>query len=161
MGGVHFLITLLCSSDSVERERETDYIAGIVRSITEPLLVMGDLNTLSSHDDTFYVECGLAHTLAQDDKLKKKFMRGGMLNYKPMQTLLDAGLSDAGHDKGLTFQYSVPTSINQDHMHAACLRLDYVLVNESLRKRGPAASIIRDAHVDWLSDHYPIQCQWA
>lgn len=161
---VHILITHLCSSDSVERERETDYIAGIVRSITEPLLVMGDLNTLSPLDDTYYMECSLVHTLAQDDKLTKKFMRCGRLNYNPMQTLLDAGLSDAGHDsgqeRGLTFQYSVPTSVNQDHMHAACLRLDYVLVNESLRKRGPAASIIRDTHVDFLSDHYPIKCQW-
>ncbi|WP_245640106.1 endonuclease/exonuclease/phosphatase family protein [Paenibacillus dakarensis] len=162
---VHFLITHLCPSDSLKRERETEYIAGIVRSITEPLLVMGDLNTLSPHDEPFYMECGIAHTLAQEDRLRKKFMHGGMINYKPMQILLDAGLSDAGHHSGqereLPFQYSVPTSVNQDHMHAACLRLDYVLVNESLRKRGPAASIVRDAHVDGLSDHYPIRCEWS
>ncbi|MDF2658012.1 MAG: hypothetical protein K0Q94_803 [Paenibacillus sp.] len=157
--GVHFLITHLCSSDSMEREREADYIANTVSRISEPLLVMGDLNTLSPHDDGYYKEYGLLETLESDDKLSRKFVVRGKLNYRPMQILLDAGLSDTGH--GADFQFSVPTSMNRDQMHAARMRLDYVLVNDALRKKHPVSSIIRDEKVEELSDHCPVRCEWT
>jgi endonuclease/exonuclease/phosphatase family metal-dependent hydrolase len=41
-------------------------------------------------------------------------------------------------------------------MHAAQLRLDYILANEQLLKNKPQVRILHEGEVDSLSDHYPI-----
>ncbi|GAA3405825.1 hypothetical protein ACFFNY_30080 [Paenibacillus hodogayensis] len=45
--------------------------------------------------------------------------------------------------------------------HAARLRLDYVLINEPLRRRGAVSSIVHDDAMEQLSDHYPVRCGWS
>jgi len=159
IGGIHYLITHLSSADSTKREQEAAMITQWVEGIDEPLVVMGDLNTLSPYDHSVYEQGGLYHSLIDNEKLARKFIKNGSFNYNPMHILLGAGLADTGCTGG--FEHSVPTAFNQDAMHAAKLRLDYILVNDTLMKRGAKSRIIRDAEVDGLSDHYPILCEWS
>lgn len=156
---VHFLITHLSPQSSVNREKEAIIISDIIKNIKAPLMVMGDLNTLSPLDADHYRKSDLYSALSHDVSLKDKFINNGRINYQPMETLLDAGLIDVGFSE--TFQWSVPTLINDDKMHAAAMRLDYFLANKSLFDRKPSARIIHNHEVDQLSDHYPIECVWS
>jgi exonuclease III len=53
--------------------------------------------------------------------------------------------------------YSVPTLINADAMHAAEMRLDYALASRALSDACAASSwLARDRESEQLSDHYPL-----
>ncbi|UVI31671.1 endonuclease/exonuclease/phosphatase family protein [Paenibacillus spongiae] len=151
-------VTHLSSADSLHREREAALIIEEISTCCGPVIVMGDLNTLSPLDKAHYDHAGIPEKLSQDDRLSRKFMAQGEINYRPMEVLLEAGLVDAGAGSG--FQHSVPTKYNEDPMHADRLRLDYMLINEALLNHKPMARIIRDPEVELLSDHYPVECWW-
>ncbi|MEF2245243.1 endonuclease/exonuclease/phosphatase family protein [Paenibacillus sp. IITD108] len=158
--GINIMITHLSPAESVSREKEAALIAAhMVNMQNEPALLMGDMNTLSAHDSRYYTEANMLQLLNGNEKLSLKFCHHGTINYKPMQILLDSGLTDVGTSHG--FQHSVPTQMNEDAMHAAKLRLDYVLINKALLQRNPAASICYDQETDLISDHYPIVCTWS
>lgn len=159
IGGIQYVITHLCSADSGRREQEARVIAQRVAGMDEPLVVMGDLNTLSPYDHPAYEQVGLVDSLVNEEKLARKFLKNGFFNYKPMQLLLEAGLADTGCIG--SFEHSVPTACNKDAMHAAKLRLDYILVNHALMKRGASSRIVRNDEVEELSDHYPVVCLWT
>jgi len=158
--GINIMITHLSPAESVSREKEAASIAALMAGMQdEPAMLMGDMNTLSAHDSGHYMEADMLQLLNGNVKLSRKFCHNGTINYKPMQILLDSGLTDVGTSPG--FQHSVPTQMNEDAMHAAKLRLDYVLVNQVLLQQNPAASICYDQETDLISDHYPIVCSWS
>lgn len=158
--GVHYIITHLTPKSSRDREYEAHNLAQLVSTIREPVLLMGDLNTLSPLDQEWHTSTGLLHILGNNPALSRKFLnekRG--INYRPMQTLLDAGLVDlcAGGSR----RASVPTAANKDAAHAANMRLDYIMANQIfLEERQPAATILQDDPLPTLSDHYPVTCEW-
>jgi endonuclease/exonuclease/phosphatase family metal-dependent hydrolase len=45
-------------------------------------------------------------------------------------------------------------------MHAAHLRLDYILANKHFFKNNPKVRILHEGDVNYLSDHYPVECTW-
>lgn len=156
--GIHVVITHLSPRDATDREQEAARIAGLVEDIEGPLLLMGDLNTLSPLDRESHLETGLAGLLGRDALLRRKFLDDrGEINYRPMQTLLDAGLVDLNPDHTPT----VPTASNTDRAHATPMRLDYILGNQAfLTGRHPVASVLQDSPLPHLSDHFPVMCQW-
>lgn len=157
INGVHFLLTHMSPEDSRHREQEAAEIARRLHHITEPAVVMGDLNTLSPADREHYERVGLPQRLNAKPSLLRKYMVDGQINFRPMEILLEAGLKDTYEG---AFQYSVPTRINGDPMHAAGVRLDYILANVALQALRPQSRIVRDEEVDTLSDHYPVECWW-
>jgi endonuclease/exonuclease/phosphatase family metal-dependent hydrolase len=73
-----------------------------------------------------------------------------------MQRLLDAGLTDLG--AAVEERHAVPTAVNADKMHAARMRLDYMLANAALAPAAGPARPLHTADTDRLSGHYPIEC---
>lgn len=155
-GGIHFVTTHLSPRDSMLREHEAAALAGAIR-VSEPLLLAGDLNTLSPLDRGLHAAAGLRDLFANDEGLARKFLRNGAINYRPMQILMDSGLHDLGPLGAAAF--TVPTPLNQDPMHVARMRLDYFMANTAMLRLTPRASIIHDRGVEMLSDHYPIECE--
>lgn len=155
--GIHFIVTHLSPFESTIRERETEKIAEYIQSIKEPLLVMGDLNTLSPLDQDFHKERGTKEKMINRKFTNRQHIVDGKINYQPMQTLLDAGLMDVGF-RG-TFDYSMPTKITSYPKDPIYLRIDYMLANAALMDFKPRAEIIRGADVEAISDHFPIQCK--
>ena len=113
------------------------------------------------------------------DDTESEAPAGGLawvIDYTPMQVLLDGGMVDAGYatsaaaaaqqsvnaggplaDAVGQSNHSVPTLINADAMHAAAMRLDYALVNRPLAEHCAIRSwLARDAETELLSDHYPL-----
>lgn len=157
-GGVHFCLTHLSPRSSVAREAEARALAERTGRVREPLLLMGDLNTLSPLDRDIYARTKLLDVVKRNDKLFAKFAANDELNYEPMNVLLNSGLADIGCAE--TFRHSVPTRVNLDKMHAAPMRIDYMLANRPLLDLKPTAVILQDGELDYLSDHYPIECRW-
>jgi len=162
--GVALCVTHLNPHDVRRRADEARAIVKrMVTDATAPVMLLGDLNTLSSLDREAHVAADLPARIRGGPyakQLGKKFLDHARkrVDYTPMQVLLDAPLRDVGSGGG----HSVPTSINADHMHFATLRLDYCLVNEPMlqscggQRDDLRATLVRDQRTEKLSDHYPL-----
>lgn len=159
IANIHFIVAHLSPFTGEHRERETNYIAEYTKSIDGPLIVMGDLNTLSPLDKVHYDEMELLERLSATERGRECHMKNGEINYQPMQTLLDAGLHDVGRVDQL--DYSMPTKVHANYKKRRYVRLDYVLVNDQLLEKKPSAQIIRNSEVEYISDHYPIECEFS
>jgi len=159
----HFIVTHLCPFEAAYRELETGYIANYIQDIKDPLIVMGDLNTLSPLDKTYYEREEVLGKIKSRERVSLQHTYKGKLNYLPMETLLDAGLYDINHEE--VIDYSAPTQINgegvlfEENESKVYVRIDYVLANKPMLDKQPNAKIIRK-ELAMISDHYPIECQF-
>lgn len=169
--GIHFLVCHLSPRDSLTRLKECEEIIRIARGLSEdgvPLVLLGDLNSLSPRDAQHHGE--LVQRFRGDQRLARKFLRVAngteFLDYRPIE-LLESSLTDmylgvgAEEESDCSEQATVPTRIHTDDMHAAKMRLDYILVNSILASKtlhASKAAPVRDRETDWLSDHYPVSC---
>ncbi|PAV31226.1 hypothetical protein CIL05_00790 [Virgibacillus profundi] len=151
---INFIITHLTPFESKFRELEAESLATYIETIKEPLVVMGDLNTLSPFDKAYYDIEKISASKFQN----RQHIRNGAINFRPMQILLDAGLLDVNMSEKL--DYSMPTKIKGELKDPSYVRIDYILVNPILQQRNPVAKIIHHQDVSTLSDHYPIECKW-
>lgn len=157
IGHLHFIITHLSPASSEHRERETVFIGDYVKEIAEPLILMGDLNTLSPLDKEHYEKINLFEKLNETEHGRKCHLKEGAINYQPMQTLLEAGLHDVGEYQKL--DHSMPTKVHENYKQRRHVRIDYVLVNEQLLNKKLKARVIRTAELEKVSDHYPVECE--
>lgn len=155
--GIHFIIVHLTPFSSSSREEETVWIANYVKEIDEPFIVMGDFNSLSQHDHQQYEEQKVFEKLLQHDVLYTQHTKDGAINYRPMDILYEAGLSDVMRSD--PFDYTMPTEIKGKKDNPLFLRIDYILVNEKLIEKVKEKGIIKDAATHVMSDHYPIYCE--
>ena len=158
------LVTHLSPFTASRRLEEAKRIVNIFSELKEDnrrLLLVGDLNTLSSSDS---ISNHGIRILAKDPKLKKKFLNdedkdGLSIDFRPMHTLLENLV-----DIGKTNDYSVPTAIIEDKMHAMEMRLDYCLASKPFLEvyNGKAcAETIKSIETRELSDHYPLEITFS
>jgi endonuclease/exonuclease/phosphatase family metal-dependent hydrolase len=167
--GIHFFIAHLNAHNSTAREGETTYLGTLVRRVTAPVVVMGDMNTLSPLDDK-----KLQSMVAEDQPLlhalfslpcyramRRKFLQGPQFkrfNYKPMINLLEAGLVDASSMRVPTEPTNIPCD-QASYCDCPHLRLDYMLVSTQFAAMDlpPTAHVVIDDRTKMLSDHFPIE----
>ena len=98
--GVHFVVTHLNSHDVRKREIETRLIAEEVKKYeAEPLVLMGDMNSLSPFDKQLHIRQNLQTLLERDGPdwrhLASRYLTPRLkIAYQPVQNLLDAGLQE-------------------------------------------------------------------
>jgi endonuclease/exonuclease/phosphatase family metal-dependent hydrolase len=154
---VHYVIAHLTPVSAAARVLEADALVRLIRDVAAPTFIMGDMNTLSPLDREEHEVHDLKSALRASPKLAEKFLdRAKRINYEPMRRLLDAGLVDVCHARG----HSVPTPGTEDIMHAAPMRLDYILANDAAMQFSPRARIVAESATSTLSDHYPVECLW-
>ena len=157
VGQVHFVVAHLTPKRAHERLAEASALLRMTGQVAEPLFLMGDLNALSPLDKPHHDDERLAKKLRSTDSLQAKFLRDdGTIDYDAMQMLLDSGFVDVTVPGG----HTVPTKIVDDEMHAAPMRLDYILANQAAGELRPSGSIVADSENHDLSDHFPVECEW-
>ena len=155
-GGIEVMCYHGAPSGPAQRNHEAEQIAARVRLRgrrpgAPPLVLAGDLNMLSPADREHY---GGLSTFS--GRLRRKFFDGDarLPSYRAFELLLAAGLVDAAHPPGhrtAALQRTVP-ALHADAMHAAPMRLDYVLV------AGAAAGMRCRVKRSFISDHHPLVC---
>ncbi|MEY2654966.1 MAG: hypothetical protein RLZZ524_1994 [Pseudomonadota bacterium] len=155
LGDLHVWIAHLSPVDATRRLIEADWIARAATALDAPLLLVGDLNTLSPLDEDAHRALGLRERLQADAILRRKFLRpDGEIDLAPMQALHAAGLVEL-RAPGIV-QTSVPTPWNRDPAHAVPMRLDHALAHARLLPRRPRAHIADGPDTALLSDHRPL-----
>jgi len=143
------------------RRKEVQAIIDYAEKLhSEPLVLMGDLNSLSSADAAVHRHAQLLEeVLLAQPKLRKKFLDAKKhVDYEPVEMLYRAGFVDPGRAVGAADSTTVPTSVNVDDAHATRMRLDYVMLGPGLAQRAHGARAItaRDRFTDCISDHFPV-----
>jgi endonuclease/exonuclease/phosphatase family metal-dependent hydrolase len=160
IGALQIWVAHLAPTDAVQRGRECAWLTEQLRGVDAPLLLAGDLNTLSPLDADAHARTALLPALQASAVLRRKFLTPqGAIDHRPMQTLLDAGLHDL-RAPGQP-QTSVPTPLNRDPAHAVPMRLDYLLANAAFMRFDPVGQIESGDEVSMLSDHRPVVAQWC
>ncbi|MNY07769.1 Endonuclease/Exonuclease/phosphatase family protein [compost metagenome] len=103
----------------------------------EKLMVMGDLNSFAATDSLLYREKGY----------KRRF---GVV-----QLILDQGLTDAYCFKHKAKEFSYPTKKYENGIKQYG-RLDYIFLNDAIKKDCLDIRIVKDEVTGQLSDHYPL-----
>lgn len=147
-----FCLIHLDPHSSEKRVSEVKHISNTLSPyMDKPVLILGDFNTLSPTDN--YTEDSLK-TLYDNRQTRKKFFRSSQIDYRPFTHLT---VSDTYFDLGKANDFSVPTPVNADFMHATKLRLDYIMGNEHARRASlSAAAVLNNEETSVLSDHFPI-----
>ncbi|KAJ3052430.1 hypothetical protein HK097_006273 [Rhizophlyctis rosea] len=161
---LNILLTHLNPFHATARKKECEQIVATIQSSphsNEEWLVMGDLNSLSRLDESSYNASNIVTTLTQTDKLSQKFLTEDhtAVDYAPLDTLMiDGELRDLSSSRNQLghLDYSVPTLLDVDDMHATHMRLDYVFGNESIANKVSRCGVLRNEETGILSDHYPV-----
>ena len=165
MQGLHLLVTHLTPYDIASRHAEVEVILTYANDMLKrglPVLLMGDLNALSPLDQSTHNHHELCTTvLCRAQKLRRKFLTPERaIDYTTLQLLLEAGFHDAG--AAVANSTSVPTAVGTDAMHAAAMRLDYILMSpgvEALLSEPAAVYTVRDRLTEHISDHLPVRVE--
>lgn len=173
---VHLLATHLTPHSTIRRREEARRLVALVQRLEgegfganrQAVILAGDLNTLSPLDKEDHA--ALVPILLSNPRLRAKFLvpghteTQGEIDYMPMRILL-AELVDVAvaHDKRRKPHPTVPTALHVDKLHAAPMRIDYILFNDAAAAHilSPTGEILevnalRDAFTDSASDHYPL-----
>jgi endonuclease/exonuclease/phosphatase family metal-dependent hydrolase len=173
---VNYIVVHLNAHDSEKREAEVALVLKIALAVgNEPVLIMGDLNTLSPLDQSWHKEEGILENLsvrAPTDRLRKKFTKSSPdgaaeLNYRPMQMFLDGGFTDLcvwssalNDDRHQRCRYTEPTQLSGQEEHLK-IRVDFMLANDAFLRRSPSSEVLHNEITGQLSDHYPIRTKWV
>src|SRR4030042_6741724 len=114
-------------------------------------ILTGDMNSLSDKD-SYNEEIIKNFNEAQ----MNKFTRNGKFCFDVIKKIISSGYLDSAlifNRKTIT---TVPTGVKQDEAHLTDMRLDYIFISDSLKKKVKNYSVVKDDLTDRASDHYPV-----
>lgn len=153
----HFYVTHLEPNDYNNRKLEIEIIKNEIGQIpaAEKILVMGDLNNMSPQDSLAYQndEKMRLVRLSEANNPAVHILNNGKIDYYVLQTMFDFNFHDTWKLFHTGYEKSAPTKVKT---HNNYTRIDYILVNETLKPDCLDAYLIKDGVTDKLSDHYPM-----
>ena len=159
---LHIIITHLDPHSAENRFEEAHHVDRQSRE-HDRLILMGDMNALSSFDQSHYEEENLLGLLKRDPKLADKFLflkegaNESEIDYRVMDKFYEEGrLQDLDAQLRDDFGQTVPSASNDDKLHAAPMRLDYILATSDMAASCRAARIDVTEATERISDHYPV-----
>lgn len=175
---IHYLIVHLTHKSVAGRDDEISELIEIIQKISEPLIVMGDMNIVSPLDAEFHTD-EIRRAMFQNVALRLHFMSGHetiesikdgtveflgkwSIDYRPMQRLLDIGLIDLCKESLDRYTVSAPTNIpDKGKAPLPPVRIDFIFANYQLSLLKPRARVLTSSDLDNISDHYPVECSWT
>lgn len=149
LGEISFIGAHLTPYAEDLRLPEIDLLAKQQKNYPNKVLI-GDMNSLSPHDGYNENIIGSFNGMQL-----KKFTTNGKLRFDAINKIMSYGYADTALIFNKQKEYTAPTSINEYHAHFN-MRLDYIFVSESLKKKVTNYSVIKNPLTDKASDHYPV-----
>lgn len=156
INNVHVFVVHFSPFSYVKRQSEMQEILARVSLIpkNEPIVIMGDFNSLSVDDSVRYDAKFLEREINTEKKRSiVRNLNNGQIDYSVTNMIRNAGFIDALYIKDRTFRHTIPT---KKYAGGKEKRIDYVWVNKALAKKVMKTEVLYDAVTDHLSDHYPI-----
>jgi endonuclease/exonuclease/phosphatase family metal-dependent hydrolase len=138
----------LCPFSAQMRLAEAEILAYEAKE-DECVLLMGDLNALSSLDDT-------REALSAMSPQRRARHRGttGQADTRALEVLMAAGFADLA-DRSGTREFTYPTALREE-LNKPRIRIDYILATAPLADRATQFSVMRGATAERASDHYAV-----
>lgn len=157
--GYHLIATHFSPHRYRKRQEEAQNILARAAYIPrkDKVIILGDLNSYAPSDSAVYAASGkLAYWMERDKTVSHmENLNQGNFDYSTITSFMDAGYTDTYRLWHNTFQATCPTTYYANP-NATFARIDYILVNRSLRNKCVEGGILKDAVTDTLSDHYPV-----
>ncbi len=162
--GLHIFVIHFSPFSYKKRLEEVENIIAQTKELNpkEPILIMGDFNSLSQSDSQHYDDKVLASMKEQE--LKREIVRNlnqGKIDYSVLGKLENAGFYDSYKVLNKTFESSVPTYKTGEAKIKASnagigKRIDFLWVNQAAKSMLTKSIILKNAKTDIISDHYPV-----
>lgn len=120
----------------------------------EPILIMGDFNSLDRSDDLHYDKQMIEGMRKRETELAHiRNLNDDNIDYTVMDQLIKAGFRDTHWITNKTFKHSVPTKkLGSSNFR----RIDFMWVNQVMAEKVVKSDIIHDENTHIMSDHYPV-----
>ena len=148
------------------RHREVDLLIKTLKKHkpNEPILLVGDFNTFSKHDEKYYDQTPdiIPFFRRLDQRWKSnRNLRDDQLDYTHLNKFENAGYIDLIAERRAKFMGTFPTKLRLDEDNGPARRLDYFFANKELSKRCKLAKYLINPKTDLLSDHYPAIAEFS
>lgn len=161
--GIHIFVIHLSPHNLAKRLEEVQAILAHANDLPqkEPILIMGDFNSLSADDSVYYGIDKLESMKAQEKKHNHiRNLNNGKIDYTVLGNFKSAGYMDSFKVLNFDFESSVPTLKSGEAKikttkAMAGSRIDYILINKAAQKILLKSAIIKNDQTDIISDHYP------
>lgn len=162
--GIHIFVIHFSPFNYKKRLQEVTNIIAQAKEIpaNEPIVIMGDFNSLSGTDDKHYDQQMVEGMRAQEKKHDHiRNLNSGMPDYSVLNKLEEAGFIDTYWLTNKNFTGTVPTFKDgngkiKNSNTGQQKRIDYIWCNETASKYITKSVVIKDELTHYISDHYPM-----
>lgn len=162
--GIHLFIIHFSPFSYQKRLEEVTNIIAQAQEIPEdePILIMGDFNSLAGSDSEEYDDKVLRSMQAREDKHDHvRNLNDGQIDYTVLGKLEEAGFKDSYKLLTAEFSGSVPTYKNgngeiKSSNTGVPKRIDFLWCNATAASYVTKSIILKNELTDVISDHYPV-----
>lgn len=152
---IHFFVIHLSPHVLTKRQEEIRTIVAHANMLPqdEPILIMGDFNSLDRSDSAQYNEKTLENM--RDVEKRRPNIRNlnkGEIDYSVMEYLTTNGFIDTFL---LTNKNFIP-SVSTKKYGTPSKRIDFIWANKVAAEKVISETIVHDKYTDVMSDHYPV-----
>lgn len=162
--GVHIFVIHFSPFNYKKRLQEVTNIIAQTKELPadEPILIMGDFNSLSAADSANYDQQmieGMREREKKQDHIRN--LNNNLIDYSVLNKLEEAGFIDTYWLTNKNFTGTVPTFKDgngkiKDSNAGKQRRIDYIWCNEAAKKHVTKSVVIKDELTHYISDHYPM-----
>jgi len=162
--GIHVFVIHFSPFSYEKRLEEVTNIIAQTAEIPahEPILIMGDFNSLAESDRAHYGEKVLeGMKKSEQQRAHIRNLNNGQIDYSVLNKLVEAGFKDSYKLLNKGFESSLPTfkdgnaKIKQTNSGVP-KRIDFLWCNDAAAKRVTKSIILKNARTHIISDHYPV-----
>ena len=162
--GIHIFVIHFSPFNYQKRVEEVENIIAQTKELPadEPILIMGDFNSLSASDDAHYGKEMLDNMRDREKKQAHiRNLNNGNFDYTVLGKLEEAGFKDSYKLFTDEFTASLPTfkdgkgNLKKSNTGIPN-RIDFIWCNPTAAQRVTKSVILKNEATDIISDHYPV-----
>ncbi|MHC8950156.1 endonuclease/exonuclease/phosphatase family protein [Sphingobacterium hungaricum] len=162
--GIHIFVIHFSPFSYKKRLEEVHYILAQAKELppNEPILIMGDFNSLDAADQAHYGQDALAAMVASEEKNAHiRNLNNQEIDYTVLGKLKEAGFVDSYYLTNKEFTGSVPTFKDgngkiKESDKGIQKRIDFLWCNPTAAKAVTKSIVLKNDLSHYISDHYPI-----
>ncbi|MFZ4261996.1 endonuclease/exonuclease/phosphatase family protein [Sphingobacterium sp. HJSM2_6] len=162
--GIHIFVIHFSPFSYQKRLEEVAHIIAQAQEIPkkEPILIMGDFNSMSDEDASQYGDEVLKAMIAQEEKHSHiRNLNEGKIDYTVINSLKKAGFKDTFTLMGNGFESSIPSFKSGESKIKTTnsgngKRIDFLFCNEYAAPLIKKSVIVKNEKTHIISDHYPV-----